>query len=168
MQSQIANRKCEGVPIAVHGTGGSRLSRPTTGGARLSRPTTGGSRLSRPTTGGARLSRPTTGGSSSRSTGNGVGKTDEQELVPPYHLHFLHFYTAKAIPHDGEAPSPQCPTTARAHPSSDRLRGSLRSGDMSPLHTTTYISTLLHGQGHSPRRRGRRRHNAARRRGAPL
>ena len=44
---------------------------------------------------------------------------------------------------------------ARAHPSCDRLRGSLRSGDMSPRHTTTYISTLLHGQGNSPRRRGR-------------
>ena len=46
-----------------------------------------------------------------------------------------------------------------------RWENGLRSGDMSPLHTTTYISTLLHGQGHSPRRRGRRRHNAARRRG---
>ena len=110
--------------------------------------------------------RPTTGGSSSRSTGNGVGKTDEQELVPPYHLHFytstrprpfpttarrrrhnaarrrgrtplatacaahfvrgicrhytlpptfLHFYTAKAVPHDGEGAVATIATACAAH-----------------------------------------------------
>ena len=41
-------------------------------------------------------------------------RTDARERVPPVQ-------STKAIPHDGEA-----------HPSCDRLRGSLRSGDMSP------------------------------------
>ena len=45
---------------------------------------------------------------------------------------FLHFYTAKAIPHDGEGAVATMPHDGEAHPSSDRLRGSLRSGDMSP------------------------------------
>ena len=40
----------------------------------------------------------------------------------------LHFYTSTRLR--------LFPTTARAHPSCDRLRGSLRSGDMSPLPTT--------------------------------
>ena len=62
-----------------------------------------------------------------------------------YHLHLLHVYTA--IFHDGEGAvatgsrsttyifytsTRPFSTTARVHPSCDRLRGSLRSGDMSP------------------------------------
>ena len=58
------------------------------------------------------------------------GRAGARPSLPPT---FLHFYTAKAIPHDGEAPSPQCRTTARRRRHySDRMRGSLRSWDMSP------------------------------------
>ena len=41
------------------------------------------------------------------------GRAGARPSLPPT---FLHFYTAKAIPHDGEAPSPQCRTTARRTP----------------------------------------------------
>ena len=58
------------------------------------------------------------------------------------------------MPHDGEA-----------HPSSDRLRGSLRSGDMSPQCRTTARSTPLATACAAHFVRGICRHNAARRRG---
>ena len=52
-----------------------------------------------------------------------------------------HHVLATGNGRDKRDPPALC-TTARAHPSCDRLRGSLRSGDMSLLH------------GHFPRRRG--------------
>ena len=73
---------------------------------------------------------------------------------------------------------PRTGTTARAHPSCDRLRGSLRSGDMSllptthcPLPTTLYqlSSTFLHfytaifTTARAPSLQGRRRYGGRRR-----
>ena len=94
-----------------------------------------------------------------------------------------HHVLATGNGRDKRDPPALC-TTARAHPSCDRLRGSLRSGVMSLLLTTNYqlstinysLSTtflhfytaifhdgeapsLLHG--HFPRRRGRRRYYTA-------
>ena len=100
-----------------------------------------------------------TGGSSSRSTENGVGqRTRGNDSLP------LPIRGGR----DKRDPPPMPCTTARAHPSCDRLRGSLRSGDMSPLwmRNIVAVATSATLPPCHARRRGRRRHYSDRLRGS--
>ena len=92
-----------------------------------------------------------TGGSSSRSTENGVGQRTRGSASLPLPIRGGR---------DKRDPPPVPCTTARAHPSCDRLRGSLRSGDMSPLwiRNRVAVATSATLPPCHARRRGRRRH----------